>query len=198
MLSFSTLQCSNFCPSPFTGWGFSPLLALLSLNDFCRFCSVPSSRTWVAWRCPPLLDPWPPGRQEPSGCPPAHAHPLWKTWTALWPYWRTDTQLWGGCFVFSLQQLTIKIKFYSTYFIHSSFRHSRQWDTTSTDRFSLDSATSSLFNRDGPGKNKYLTRSYHVIKTFFVEFVFWSNFMLAETPPHQVFWLGHSLCAVFS
>lgn len=29
----------------FTGWGFSPLLALLSLNDFCRFYSVPSSRT---------------------------------------------------------------------------------------------------------------------------------------------------------
>lgn len=37
-----------------------------------------------------------------------------------------------------------------THFIHSSFRHRRQWETTSTERFSLDRAASSLFNKAGP------------------------------------------------
>lgn len=40
------------------------------------------------------------------------------------------------------------------YFIHSSFRQSRQRETTSTDRFSLERATSILFNRVGPERKK--------------------------------------------
>lgn len=138
--------------SPFvTDWGSSPLLARLSLNDSYRFCWVQSSRTWAAWHCPPRLALWRPGGPKPSGCPLSLAHPLWRTWTALWPYWKRETKLWEG-FGEENGVTLFKPRFYFTHFIHSSFRHNRQWDTTSTDKFSLDRATSSLFNRVGPGK----------------------------------------------
>lgn len=79
-----------------TGWGSSPLLGQRSLNDSCRFCWVRSSRTWVAWRCPPRLALWRQGGPELSGCPPCLARPLWRTWTALWLYWKREKQLWEG------------------------------------------------------------------------------------------------------
>lgn len=76
-----------------TGWGSSPLLGRLSLNDSCRFCWVQSSRTWAAWRCPPRPSLWRQAGPEPSVCPPSLARPLWRTWTALWLYWKIESTM---------------------------------------------------------------------------------------------------------
>lgn len=151
-------------PSPplffVTGSGSSPLLAQQSLNGSCMFCWVPSSRTWAAWRCPPHPGRWPQGEPGPSGCPPSLARPLWRTWRALWPCWKTKAR--------ALRQTSLKkteTRHWSmgvSYFIHSSLRHNRQWDTTSTDKFSLDRATSSLFSKVGPAKKGGLVNMMYI------------------------------------
>ena len=54
----------------------------------------------------------------------------------------------NGEILLKTKQSSSRVNF--THFIHSSFRQSRQCDTTSTDKFSLDRATSSLFSNVGP------------------------------------------------
>lgn len=161
-LEFSWFQPPShyFFPLFVTDWGSSPPLAQQSLNGSCMFCWVPSSRTWAAWHCPPHQGPWPPGEPGPSGCLPSLCHPLWRTWRAPWPCWKTNAHALSKSFTRKMEKYEWWVGF--TYFIHSSFRHSRQWDTTSTDKFSLDRATSSLFSNVGPAKQeKWFNIMYH-------------------------------------
>lgn len=97
--SISPLFSPSFSPLfllSFTGWGSFPLRAQPSSDDSCKFCWVPSSKTWAVWHYPPHRAPWPREGPELSGCPPFPVRLLWRTWTALWPYWKTENQLWSG------------------------------------------------------------------------------------------------------